>query len=38
MYQFSTIGRKMKMKMKMKIKIYILYYIFNVNKIFSFKF
>ena len=38
MYQFSTIGRKMKMKMKMKIEIYILYYIFNVNKIFSFKF
>jgi hypothetical protein len=36
MYQFSTIGRKM--KMKMKIEIYILYYIFNVNKIFSFKF
>jgi hypothetical protein len=38
MYQFSIIGRKMKMKMKMKIEIYILYYIFNVNKIFSFKF
>jgi hypothetical protein len=36
MYQFSIIGRKM--KMKMKIEIYILYYIFNVNKIFSFKF
>ncbi len=34
MYQFSIIGRKM----KMKIEIYILYYIFNVNKIFSFKF